>query len=140
MPVIPEDGNAYQVPEGRFTARARLTPEDQRRIAESAARYGWTGAGLTLWLMREQVRGLPIEDALAATELAYDARQHPDFDWTVRVDAQGVRYRQLTVVADTADVPPPIAIMPVPGIEEWTIIFSVASADQLPQRPPQLGG
>lgn len=106
---------------GRREARARLTPKDRQRVAAVAAKIGWTGLALTVWLLAAETDGWPLEEALHDIILANAAAANPGFDPTIRhhpqVGACQVCWMPAGMVgADDVVIPP------VPGRRYHTII------------------
>lgn len=101
--------------------RAKLTADDQRRVAEVANAIGWDGISLTVWLLMQEANGLPVDDALQMTLLAHQAHAHPGFNPTRRADQAGTVYTVTTMPWEHGH-PDPIVLPPVPGINDWTVI------------------
>ena len=117
-------------PDGRREARAHLTVADQQRVAATAARYGMSGLGLTVWLLAQEVDGTPVDVALAMTNLVHLAVRSPGHRPEVRHDD---RWGRFTVCHCTDDVWPgePMVLPPVPGKPTATVF--------LPARPAAAG-
>lgn len=113
----------------REEVRVRLSHHDQQRVAALAARYGWSGLALTVWLMSGELDGFPVEDLLAQCELVARVVAGPAHDPTVR-HRDGVTFT--VAVADVAET---TLIPPVPGKATSTLIVSSSHRLATGERP-----
>lgn len=111
----------------RREAWARLTADDQHRVAVAAAAMGVSGLTLTVWLLALELGGGTVEDSLHTAMLAHRCRLQPGWDPTVRV-ADGIGPHTVCAVPAVVWDGPPITLPPVPGIATATRIVTARPA------------
>lgn len=108
-----------------------MTPTDQARVATLAARYGWSGIALTVWLLERQLDGQDVEDALDLVEEVHRLLAEGRHDPRERVWTDGHR-PGFTLVAVPAEWGVGGLILPpVPGKATYTVV--------VPDPPPLPG-
>lgn len=105
----------------RREIRARLTAQDQQRIAAIAEQFGWSGIALTVWALNVEMDGGDVDKAIAVCELVAQLAAMPGHDPTEHVSPQGKRYTVVTVPL-SAGIPEPALIPPVPGKATHTFV------------------
>lgn len=104
----------------REEIRVHMEPADQARLAAVAERYGWSGLGLTAWLLERQLDGQTPEASLDMIEAVHAMVASDRHDPVVRAWADG--HRPGFTVVHAPGLVGTTVVPPVPGKDSYTLI------------------